>query len=77
MLVVDAVRDVVEAGSDRMLGLPVEDDAVDHVLAQRPEQVAAGDQPDRIPADAVDEAEHERGEDHRAEQNRRHGRVHT
>ena len=46
VVVVDAVHDEVEAAAERMIGLPVEDEPVQPVLGQRPDQQAERDQPD-------------------------------
>ena len=44
VVVVDAVDDEVEAGADRVVGLPVEDEAVQPVLRQRPDEEPERDQ---------------------------------
>ena len=38
MVVMDAVHDEVEAAAERVVGLPVEDEAVQPVLGERPDQ---------------------------------------
>ena len=48
MLVVDAMDDPVHARSDPTVGLEVEDDAVQPILEQRPQRIAAGEQSDRL-----------------------------
>ena len=45
VLVVDAVHDEVEPGAERVVGLPVEDGAMQPVLAERPDQEAGEEEP--------------------------------
>ena len=65
MVMVDAVNDPVQARSDPALGLEVEGEAVDGVLAQRPEDVAADGAADRLehgdPLQREDRERHDRG----------------
>ena len=49
MVVVDAVDHPVQPGADPVLGLEVEDDAVQPVLRQRPDGVAAQHEAERVP----------------------------
>ena len=60
-----------------LLGLEVEDDPVQPVLGQGPEDVAGEDPDDRHRADAVDEPERQQDADDRHEQDRRHRRMHA
>ena len=46
MLVVNAMHDEVEAAAERVVGLPVEDEPVQPVLAQRPDEEAGEEQAD-------------------------------
>ena len=49
MIVVDAVDHPVQPGADAVLGLEVEDDPVQPVLEQGPDDVADEREPDRVP----------------------------
>ena len=77
MVVVDPVDDPMQSGADAAVGLEMEHDAVQPVLGQRPEQVAAEQVEDGQPACATDHALHEHERDRRPEQDRRHARVHA
>ena len=57
MIVVDAMDDPVQARTDPVVRLEVEDDPVQPVLGQRPDQVATGHPGDDPHADVVDEAD--------------------
>jgi len=72
MVVVDPVDDEVQAGANRMVGLPVEDEAVQPVLEQGPDAEAAGDQERQLPRHvAAGGAEPHSGDDDRDEDERR------
>jgi hypothetical protein len=77
VVVVDAVDNPVEAGARSGLRLEVEDQPVDPVLHQRPEQPAAGDQPDRLAGAQVGRAEREQDRDRGQEDQRRNDWVHA
>ena len=76
VVVVDAVDDPVEARADALLGLEVEDDPVQPVLGERPEEVAADDQPEHLQRGRLTAgADHEQDDDRGHEDQRRHDRV--
>ena len=76
MIVVDAVDHPVQARAEPALGLEVEDDAVEPVLHQRPDGVAAHDEGERVErADARDPEDQQRGDDGEVEDDG-HRRMH-
>jgi hypothetical protein len=76
MVVVDAMNDEVQAVADRVVGIPVEDLAVQPVLRQRPEPKPRDREGDQLERPlAVARAEHDQGDDHRDVDQRRHHRM--
>ena len=76
MVVVDAVDDEVHPAADRVVGLPVEEHAVQPVLGQRPDHEAGDDQQRRSErALAVVGAEPDARDDHGHEDDRGHRGV--
>ena len=75
MVVVDAVDDEVESAAQRVIRLPVEDEPVQPVLGQGPDQEAEGDQEHDVSGaitSPVGPQPHAR-DDHGQEDDRRHG----
>jgi hypothetical protein len=75
VVVVHAVDDPVQPRAEPLLGLEVEDHAVDPVLRQRPEEVAAHEQADHRKGGDALRGEHDQDHDRRHEDEHRHGRV--
>jgi hypothetical protein len=65
MLVMHAVDEEVQLRAPSLLGLEVEDHAMDPVLRQRPHEIAAGNQADRREHGGAAEAENEQHGDRR------------
>jgi len=75
MVVVDAVHHPVQPRADAVLRLEMEDAAVDPVLAEGPEEVAAGDLDQRRPDRRLRQRQDHEHRHRRSEDQRRHRRM--
>ncbi len=77
MIVMHAVHEEVQAGAEPVIRLEVEDDAVDPVLAERPDSVAAEQAEKRLQHAHVVERANREDRDRRSEDERDDGWVHA